>query len=78
MVMNETQTKRDKTMKTTKTYEVTAPKTAGSIATVIGTATKIADARKIAAQFDGRRDLTRQDVRIERAGELVEYAGPAR
>lgn len=59
-------------------YTVNAPKTPGAAATAIAAGTLV-EARKIAKQFYGRRDLKRQDVRIERAdGTLVEYAGPAR
>lgn len=60
------------------TYTVTAPKTPGSVPAVIGTAKRIAEARKLAKPYQSRRDLTRQDVRIERDGKLAEYAGPVR
>lgn len=59
-------------------YQVTAPKTPGATPSSQPAAT-LAEARKIAKAFAGRRDLTGQDVRIERAdGQLVEYAGPSR
>lgn len=59
-------------------YTVTAPKTPGSQPSVVGTARRIADARKLAKPYQSRRDLTHQDVRIERDGKLAEYAGPVR
>ncbi len=64
----------------TKTYHVTAPSTPGSRPVVQATTQSLLDARRIArADYGHRRDLTYQDVRIERQdGRLVAYAGPAR
>lgn len=64
-------------MKTTTKYTVEAPRTAGARPVIVGTASTIREARKIAkaAAFAG---LTYQDVRIDRDGKLAEYAGPAR
>lgn len=52
----------------------------GSKFEVVGTASNILEARKIAKTFAGRKDLTFQDVMIRDSsnGELVEYAGPSR
>ena len=59
-------------------YAVSAPRTPGAAHTSTQAAT-LAEARKISKEFSSRRDLSRQDVRIERNdGSLVEYAGPAR
>ncbi len=59
-------------------YNVSAPQTPGAAPSDHPAAT-LAEARKIAKTFVGRRDLTGQDVRIETGdGQLVEYAGPAR
>ena len=62
----------------TKTLTVTAPKTPGAEPTVIATCATIAEARKVAAGFSGRRDLTYQDVVIRRGARIVERCGPAR
>lgn len=59
-------------------YIVSAPKTPGATPSETPAAT-LAEARKIAKTYSGRRDLKGQDVRINKAdGSLVEYAGPAR
>ena len=64
---------------TTETYTVIAPMTPGATPTVYATTQTLREARAAAAAFaQQRRDLTYQDVRIERAGTRVEYAGPAR
>lgn len=64
-------------MKTTKLF-VCAPRVPGALPTP-RSAASLADARAIAATYSHRRDLTRQDVRIETAtGKLIEYAGPCR
>lgn len=64
----------------TMTYEITAPKTPGATPSVVATATTLSAARKSARYFSrDRRDLSGQDVRINRPdGSLVEYAGPTR
>jgi len=64
----------------TATLTVWAPKTPGSDPTVIGVADTIADARKIAATLEHRRDLNRQDVviRLDRDGKIIERCGPCR
>ena len=60
-------------------YRVSAPLTPGARPVVAGAAATLADARRLARGFSHRRDLTYQDVRIERpSGSLVEYAGPPR
>lgn len=60
------------------TYYVTAPETPGAVPTRTR-AHSLVWARKVARTYHGRRDLTNQDVRIEREdGRLVEYAGPNR
>ncbi len=62
-----------------KSIQITAPKTPGSQPSIIGEFTNLRDARRAAKAFRvDRRDLTGQDVRIERDGKLVEYAGPVR
>lgn len=62
------------------TYLLTYPETPGAEPTSTECAT-LRQAREMAAaevRF-GRKDLTYQDIRIERAdGTLVEYAGPCR
>lgn len=67
-------------MTATAKLTVWAPRTPGAAESVIGTADKIADARKIAAQFAGRRDLKRQDVviRLGHDGKIIERCGPCR
>ena len=61
-------------------YVVTTRTTPGAAMTSVGKVGTLADARRLAAGYQGRSDLTYQDVRIERAGNeaLVEYAGPCR
>lgn len=62
----------------TNVYRVTAPATPGATPSS-ELAYTLTEARRLAAKFRYRRDLTGQDVRIERLdGQLVEYAGPAR
>ena len=62
-----------------RTYTVSAPTTPGAAPTVQGVYHRIDAARKCAADFGGRSDLCRQDVRIDNGiGMLVEYAGPCR
>lgn len=61
-----------------KTYTVIAPATPGATSTVRATVSSLREARAAAREFAARRDLTYQDVWIERAGARVEYAGPAR
>jgi hypothetical protein len=58
---------------------VTAPETPGATPTNHFCNT-LREARKIAKGYKSRRDLTWQDVRIEKAatGQLIEYAGPPR
>jgi hypothetical protein len=60
-------------------YQISAPRTPGAEPTMLSTHARIDDARRAARELEHRRDLTRQDVRIEYAdGRLVEYAGPSR
>ncbi len=60
-------------------YILRAPKTPGAQPSDISAHVYLAEARKAARAFRDRRDLTNQDVRIERVdGQLVEYAGPNR
>lgn len=61
-------------------YQVTYPTTPGSTPTVQIGARTIREARRHArAEAQARRDLTYQDIRIERRdGRLVEFAGPSR
>ena len=63
-----------------KKYQVSAPKTPGASPTVLSTHSTLREARKAARSLGARRDLTRQDVRIERTTDIhvVEYAGPSR
>jgi hypothetical protein len=63
---------------TNQAYQVYAPATPGSDATLIGQAEKLSVARSIAAQFSHRRDLRMQDVAIYRGSERVEFCGPCR
>ncbi len=74
--MTETLSERIPTM---SKYNVSAPKTPGATPSVIAGADTLRAARREAKAFRaGRRDLHRQDVRIEREdGSLVEYAGGA-
>lgn len=71
-------------MRTTNTesgkLDVIAPRTPGAQPTVVGSADTIAEARAIAANFDHRRDLRRQDVviRLRHSGKRIEFAGPCR
>jgi hypothetical protein len=60
-------------------FNVSAPETPGA-ASSNHFAKTLREARKIAKEFSRRRDLTYQDVRIEKlpTGMLVEYAGPFR
>lgn len=61
-------------------YQVSAPATPGARLTVAAKYATLRDARRYARDaYRSRRDLTWQDVRIERPdGMLVEYAGPPR
>lgn len=59
-------------------YTIETRPTPGSTTTTVGTAKTIREARRIARQYDSRRDLTYQDVAIRRGGKIVEYAGPSR
>ena len=63
------------------TYQVRLPETPGSQPRVAARGLTLAQARRECDSYDiqERRDLTYQDVRIERAdGRLYEYAGPMR
>lgn len=60
------------------TYTIETRPTPGSTPTTVATAKTLREARRIASQYDSRRDLTYQDVAIRRGGKIVEYAGPAR
>lgn len=71
-----TQGQEPKMMSKSK-YFVIAPKVPGAVPSSQDAAT-LAEARKIAKSFGDRRDLTWQDVRIERNGKIIEYAGPPR
>lgn len=59
-------------------YTIETRPTPGASLTVVASTKTIREARRIAGQYDDRRDLTYQDVMIRRDGKLVEYAGPAR
>lgn len=60
-------------------YVVTAPKSPGAQPSAVAECATIAEARRAARPFASRKDLSGQDVRIERPdGMLVEYAGPSR
>lgn len=60
-------------------YTVLAPETPGASPSVIGTASTIREARRLAKPYTSRLDLRWQDVRInDTDGMLVEYAGPSR
>ena len=64
---------------TMTSYQIRTRTTPGATPTVVAETKTLAGARKIARTYRDRRDLTGQDVRIERAdGSLVEYAGPTR
>lgn len=65
-------------MNATKTITVTAPRVPGATPAVVAICDTLAEARKVADAFAGRRDLRYQDVVICRDGERVEFAGPAR
>ena len=59
---------------------VWAPRTPGAQESVVGTCDTMSDARRVAAAFEDRRDLRRQDVviRLGRDGKIVERCGPCR
>jgi len=60
-------------------YQINTRSIPGAQMTTQGRTSALRDARRIASEYRDRRDLTWQDVRIERTdGSLVEYAGPAR
>ena len=63
-------------------YELSAPEIPGAAPTVVASYPSIVDARFAAERFQGRRDLTYQDVRIDKTGrsfsKFVEYCGPTR
>ena len=66
--------KGDKVMR----YVVVAPRVPGGQNEVIGQRLGIVPARKLAKEFEKRKDLGHHDVRIERAYsyQFVEFAGP--
>lgn len=60
-------------------YAVSTRMTPGSAMMVVSGHHTLTEARKAAREYRNRKDLTWQDVRIERAdGSLVAYAGPCR
>jgi len=69
-----------KKMKKLAKYNISYPLTPGAAPSIAEQNVSLREARKIAAHVAARRrDLTYQDIRLERAdGTLVEYAGPAR
>lgn len=61
------------------TYQIQTRTTPGATPSIVASTKTLAEARKVARTYSDRRDLTNQDVRIQREdGQLVEYAGPNR
>lgn len=62
----------------TEKFAVWTKSTPGAQDAIVGVADTLKDARSIAERYQGRKDLTHQDVEIRHAGKLVERCGPCR
>ncbi len=61
-------------------YSIRTRRTPGNAMVIVARCETITEARKVASEYDHRRDLARQDVVIEwtDSGRRIEFAGPAR
>lgn len=76
---NNSMTTREEMTMDSKTYQISYPRTPGGAQIVQQRGLTLRQVRAHARLCARRRDLTLQDVRIERPdGSLVEYAGPCR